>query len=157
MLNNKLIIVSILVLAAIVGGAFLLKSPSSNADENTDKIKATVYKSPNCGCCVSHVAYLKRHGYDVEVKAVGDIDAVKEEHNIPYDKQSCHTTVVGDYFVEGHVPVEAITKLLEEKPDIDGIALPGMPVGSPGMGGLKSEEFVIYALKDGVASVFTTL
>ena len=79
------------------------------------------------------------------------------KHNIPSELESCHTTEVAGYFVEGHVPVEAIDKLLEEKPDIDGIALPGMPAGSPGMGGLKTEDFVIYALKDGEASVFMTL
>jgi len=68
--------------------------------------------------------------------------------------QSCHTTEIGDYFVEGHVPIEAIDKLLAEKPDIDGITLPDMPAGSPGMPGVKREEFVIYSLKDGESSEF---
>jgi hypothetical protein len=68
--------------------------------------------------------------------------------------QSCHTTVVGDYFIEGHVPIEAIDKLLSEKPLIDGIALPGKPYGAPGMRGAKTSDFTIYALSDGRASVF---
>jgi hypothetical protein len=154
MLNNKIIIISVVVLATLVGGAYFLRSPKTSTVSNADKIKATVYKSPNCGCCVSHVSYLERHGYDVEVKAVGDINAVKEEHNIPYDKQSCHTTVVGDYFIEGHVPIEAFDKLLSEKPDIDGIGLPGMPAGSPGMPGVKSEEFLIYSLNGDTVEEF---
>ena len=152
--NNKIIIVSIFVLAVIAGGFIFFKSPSSNADESVDKIRAVVYKSPNCGCCVSHIAYLKKHGFDIEVKAVGDIASVKGEHNIPYDKQSCHTTTVGDYFVEGHVPIEAYDKLLSEKPDIDGIGLPGMPAGSPGMPGIKTEPFIIYSITDGRSSEF---
>lgn len=71
--------------------------------------------------------------------------------------QSCHTTLVSEYFVEGHVPVEAIWKLLEEQPPIDGIALPGMPSGSPGMGGDKEKPLVIYSILDGKAEEFITL
>lgn len=70
---------------------------------------------------------------------------------------SCHTAVIADYFVEGHIPIEAIEKLLEEKPGIDGIALPGMPTGSPGMPGQQTEAFKIYALSAGTASEFMTM
>jgi hypothetical protein len=148
MINNKVIISLIVIVLVAVVGFFGFSKSSNDEPEMNDKIKAIVYKSPNCGCCVSHVAYLKKHGYDVEVNAVGDIASVKEEHNIPYDKQSCHTTVVGDYFIEGHVPIEAFDKLLSEKPDIEGIGLPGMPAGSPGMPGVKSEDFLIYSLSN---------
>ena len=71
--------------------------------------------------------------------------------------QSCHTSIIGDYYVEGHVPVEAIRKLLDERPSIDGIALPGMPQGSPGMSGEKAEPFVIYAITGGAVEEFVTL
>ena len=71
--------------------------------------------------------------------------------------QSCHTTIIGKYFIEGHVPFEAVEKLLKEQPDIDGIALPGMPIGTPGMPGDKDEPYVIYQLKDGKFSVFMTI
>ena len=71
--------------------------------------------------------------------------------------QSCHTTILGKYFIEGHVPLEAINKLLKEQPDIDGIALPGMPIGTPGMPGEKEEPYVIYQLIDGKPSVFMTI
>ena len=85
------------------------------------------------------------------------MSSIKEKYQIPDNMQSCHTTIIEDYFVEGHVPIEAIRKLLATKPDIDGIALPGMPSGSPGMSGIKTEAFKIYALSDGVVSKFLTL
>ena len=82
-------------------------------------------------------------------------DFVKEKYGIPYSMRSCHTTVIGDYFVEGHVPIEAVEKLMLEKPDIKGIALPGMPSGSPGMPGSKQGPFIVYAInKDGSTSEF---
>lgn len=89
------------------------------------------------------------------------MSAIKEKYNIPPEVQSCHTTIISDYvirdyFIEGHVPIEAISKLLEEKPDIDGIALPGMPTGSLGMGGEKTVQFEILAVKNGETSVFMT-
>ncbi len=80
--------------------------------------------------------------------------SIKQEYQIPQDMISCHTAVIEDYFVEGHVPVKAIEEMLEEKPAINGIALPGMPPGSPGMPGEKTESFKIYALLDGAKSEF---
>ncbi len=83
--------------------------------------------------------------------------SVREYYQIPEGMESCHTAIINGYFVEGHVPVAAIKKLLEEKPNIDGIALPGMPSGSPGMPGQKNEAFHIYALSDGKSSEFMTI
>jgi hypothetical protein len=88
---------------------------------------------------------------------MGDVSVIKEKYHIPDELHSCHTTVVGNYFIEGHVPMEAINKLLNEKPDIDGIALPGMPIGTPGMPGPKEAPFVIYQVKDSVYSEFMTI
>jgi hypothetical protein len=86
-----------------------------------------------------------------------DVDEIKDDLGIPETMHSCHTTLIGEYFVEGHVPVEAIQKLLEEQPPIDGIALPGMPMGSPGMGGSKMQPFIIYSIVDGKAEEFMRL
>ncbi len=83
-----------------------------------------------------------------------DMTSIRQKYQIPQDMISCHTAVIGDYFVEGHVPVKAIEEMLEEKPAINGIALPGMPPGSPGMSGEKTETFKIYALLDGAKSDF---
>lgn len=82
---------------------------------------------------------------------------MNEELKIPEDMSSCHNTIIGDYFVVGHMPIEAITKLFTEKPNIDGIALPEMPSGSPGMSGSKMEIFKIYAISDGKATEFMSL
>ena len=93
-------------------------------------------------------------GWEVEVRNVGDIETIMNEYQIPDDKRSCHLSLVEGYYVVGHVPFEIIDQLLEEKPDIDGISLPGMPAGSPGMGGEKSETWTIYSIKDGKSEVF---
>ncbi len=86
-----------------------------------------------------------------------DFEDVKVELNIPDDMWSCHTSIVGGYYVEGHVPVEAIQKLLRERPEIDGIGLPGMPQGSPGMSGTKSGPWVIYAISGNAVEEFMTI
>lgn len=93
----------------------------------------TVYKSPACGCCESWVEHLRAAGFDVEVEDTNDLAAVKAEAGVPAGLQSCHTATVGDYVFEGHIPVEDIVSFLEEKPDARGLAVPGMPIGSPGM------------------------
>ena len=87
----------------------------------------------------------------------GDFEDVKVELDIPEDMWGCHTSIVGDYYVEGHVPVEAIRKLLREQPEIDGIALPGMPQGSPGMSGEKDGPWVIYSISGSVVEEFVTI
>ncbi|MBD1135253.1 hypothetical protein IDH21_02505 [Pelagibacterales bacterium SAG-MED47] len=88
---------------------------------------------------------------------MGSLHTIKQKFNIPLEMQSCHTTIMDKYFIEGHVPLEAINRLLKEQPDIDGIALPGMPIGTPGMPGDKDEPYVIYQLIDGKFSVFMTI
>jgi hypothetical protein len=102
----------------------------------------TVWKSPTCGCCTGWASYLQQHGYSVKQIDVDDLDAVKAEHGVPPSMQSCHTARIDGYVVEGHVPVEAIDKLLKERPKVRGIASPGMPMGSPGMGGPKEDNII---------------
>ncbi len=97
-----------------------------------------------CGCCVGYSAFLEQQGFDVETVELFDMQPIKDKYNIPQHMESCHTTVIGDYFIEGHVPLEGIQKLLIEKPDIKGISLPRMPAGTPGMPGVKQEPYVIY-------------
>ncbi len=104
----------------------------------------TVYRSPSCGCCLGWVKYLKVKGFDATVETSDDMGAVKARLHVPGDMQSCHTAVIAGYVVEGHVPVEAIVKLLAERPAVTGIAAPGMPQGSPGMSGAK-EHFEVYS------------
>jgi hypothetical protein len=92
-----------------------------------------VYKSPSCSCCGQWIAHLKENGFTVAVQNVEDMDAKKQELGVPEAMASCHTAVVGPYLVEGHVPAQDIKRMLAEKPAVRGIAVPGMPTGSPGM------------------------
>lgn len=107
---------------------------------------ATLYKNPQCGCCEDYATYLRSHGYSVSVVATHDLDAIKSKHQVSEALSGCHTTLVGGYVVEGHVPVPIIERLLSERPTIRGISLPGMPAGSPGMTGVKREPFKIYEI-----------
>ncbi len=106
-----------------------------------------IYKSASCGCCTIYGSYFRSKGNsNAKIITTEEVDSIKTKHGVPLGLESCHTTIIGDYFVEGHIPLEAVNKLLEEKPDIAGIAMPGMPSGSPGMPGIKVGDFVIYAV-----------
>jgi hypothetical protein len=107
---------------------------------------ATLYKNPHCGCCEDYATYLRSHGYAVDVVATHDLDAVKSKHHVPDALGGCHTTLLGGYVVEGHVPASVIKRLLRERPAIRGVSLPGMPAGSPGMTGRKEEPFRIFEI-----------
>ncbi|MFH0951678.1 MAG: DUF411 domain-containing protein [Patescibacteria group bacterium] len=161
-MNNYKKIILVLAGVLITGGALFAWKTTANQqdtpnDNNSELVLATVYKSPTCGCCVKHSAYLKDNGFAVQIEKTDDMSAVKAEHQIPQNMESCHTTVIGDYFIEGHVPIEAIEKLLTEKPDIDGIALPDMPAGSPGMPGIKTRPFEIFSIKDGQTAKYLSI
>ena len=123
-----------------------------------DGVQMTVHKTPTCGCCANYIDYLRRRGADVTVEDHSDLAEIKNQFGITRDEMSCHTTVVGGYFVEGHVPVEVIASLLKDKPAIRGISLPGMPSGSPGMPGAKRGPFYFDQLgNDGAWSDYTTM
>ena len=129
-----------------------------NALANTDnKQIVEVFKTPTCGCCYGYVLFLEKEKFNVKQTDMRSLHLIKQKYNIPLEMQSCHTTIIGKYFIEGHVPLEAINKLFKELPDIDGIALPGMPIGTPGMPGEKEEPYIIYQLIDGKFSVFMTI
>jgi hypothetical protein len=93
----------------------------------------TVYKSPTCGCCKEWVKHLRANGFSVTTKDVADVTPYKEANGVPPMLESCHTAKVNGYTIEGHVPAADIRRLLKERPKVRGLAVPGMPVGSPGM------------------------
>lgn len=114
-----------------------------------------VYKDPNCGCCHAWADAMKKAGYLVTAENVDDLDAVKKRFAVPADLQGCHTAVVAGYYVEGHVPLEAVTRLLAENPEIAGLAVPGMPAGSLGMGDDPRATYDVMAVgKDGTSKVY---
>jgi len=115
---------------------------------------ATLYKNPQCSCCESYADYLRENGFEVTVEPTHDLPLIKRQHGVPAPLEGCHTTLVDGYVVEGHVPVNTLIRLLTEKPAIKGISLPGMPAGSPGMFGDKTEPFTIYEIADGPAKVY---
>jgi hypothetical protein len=123
----------------------------------TAKPQLTVYKSPTCGCCSKWVEHMQANGFDVKAINVDDVDKVKREHGVPASAASCHTGLVNGYVVEGHVPADAVLKMLKDKPAIAGIAVPGMPMGSPGMevpGGQKDPYTIVSFDKTGKTAVY---
>ena len=156
--NNtfKLIVSLIFLFSFFYNFNFVTDKNDALANINTKQV-VEVFKTPSCGCCYGYVLFLEKEKYKVKQTDMRSLHTIKQKYNIPIEMQSCHTTIMGKYFIEGHVPLEAVNKLLKEQPDIDGIALPGMPIGTPGMPGDKDEPYVIYQLKDGKSSVFMTI
>ncbi len=104
-----------------------------------------VYKSPSCGCCHKWVDHLEEAGFTVETKDMVDVTPIKEQNGVDPDMRSCHTALVDGYVIEGHVPASDIKRLLKERPAVAGLAVPGMPMGSPGMEGDRAEPYSVIA------------
>ncbi len=144
--------VYLLGIAALVaaGGFFVVRG--SDAQELPE---ITVYKSPTCGCCAKWVTHLEENGFDVKPIDLANVNEMKIRYGVPGDLTSCHTALVDGYVVEGHVPADVIKQLIEERPEAAGLAVPGMPIGSPGMEGPNPEEYDVLAFqKDGKRSVY---
>ena len=154
--SRSITAVVLLILLFIIFNFFTNKQEALALTKDS-KHSVEVFKTPSCGCCYGYVLFFEEEKFKVKQTDMRSLHTIKKRYNIPLEMQSCHTTVLGKYFIEGHVPLEAINKLLKEQPDIDGIALPGMPIGTPGMPGEKEEPFVIYQLIDGKYSIFMTI
>ncbi len=118
----------------------------------------TVYKSPTCGCCGKWVEHMKAAGFNPKVTDLPNVSTVKQSMGVPSHLQSCHTSSIEGYAIEGHVPADVIRQLLKEKPKIVGIAVPGMPIGSPGMeqGAQKDKYDIVAFAKDGSQKVYAS-
>ena len=147
-MHTKLLVIAGLALA---GSVALSASP---ADRQTAQM--TVYKTPTCGCCAKWVDHMKAAGFKVQVQDMDDLTEIKQASGVPVKIRTCHTAVVGNYVVEGHVPADLVQKMLTEKPKMTGIAVPGMPIGSPGMesGTEKSPYDVVLFDKTGKTTVY---
>ena len=158
---RRLLVLGIVALAAACGGGSG-REPGASDRVSTDAtsggaedVTMTVYKSPTCGCCAKWVDHVREAGFRVEVRDTSNVQPVKMEHGLPGHLASCHTALVGGYVVEGHVPADVIRRLLRERPEVAGIAVPGMPIGSPGMEGPYTDRYQVVAFsKDGSTSVY---
>ena len=120
--------------------------------QELEGVEVTFYRSPTCSCCAGHAVALEAAGAVVDMQNVDEITLqnIKQEHDIPFNKQSCHTAIIDDYVIEGHVPVAALAQFLDEAPDTKGITLPGMPIGTPGMPGQQTEPYIVETLEGDV-------
>ena len=147
----KLLTLGLVTIAAMI---VLWSEPSMAAASKASKI--TVYRDPSCSCCGGWIAHLAASGFQpIEISTL-NMDTLKQQHSVPNDLASCHTAVMQGYVIEGHVPVEDIKRLLAEHPKVTGIAVPGMPVGTPGMeNGDQREPFTVFSFdKQGNARAF---
>lgn len=141
--------VSLLALAMTTGAA----APSSHAFADHPVI--TVYRDPNCGCCTKWIEHLIKHGFRVKDNKSDAMSEVKRGLGVPESLESCHTGVVNGYVIEGHVPAADIQRLLKAKPKVAGLAVPGMPMGSPGMEGPRTDRYDVVSFdKTGKTAVF---
>jgi len=140
--NNKLVylipVIIIILIGINIGFSSLIKTAYAK--------EIMVYKTPTCDCCKSWIKHLRNEGFNVTTKDIDDVKPVKKQFGISSQYQSCHTAKVGKYFIEGHVHAFDIRKLLNEKSDVKGLSVPGMPVGSPGMEGKNKEKYNVLAI-----------
>jgi len=142
------------VITAFVLLGLLSAYPSSNATA-AKPVAIKVYKTPQCGCCKSWITHLRKNGFQVEAVDMPDLSMVKAKYGVKSELQSCHTAVVNGYVVEGHVPADLIQKLIRDKPAVAGLAVPGMPAGSPGMEGAFKQAYEVYSFdKSGKTRVY---
>ncbi|SRR5690554_1421538 len=151
---KKILSFTVITLSLSIFGLLYFTQQSS---KNETSGEVVVYQSKTCGCCKKWVSHLEKNGFKVTSQYLDDVTDVKLKMNVPMKLASCHTATINGYVVEGHVPASAIKKLLSEKPLIKGIAVPGMPMGSPGMEGRYKESYNVMAFdNNGSDKIFLT-
>lgn len=130
----------------------LLPLSGARAGQNT---VIEVFRDPSCGCCGRWIDHLRQNGFSASVTETVDMKRIKQAVGLPADLASCHTAKVGGYVIEGHVPAQAIRRLLDESPAAAGLAVPGMPIGSPGMEGGEPEVYDVIMFGDGWQKTFS--
>ena len=164
-MTRSILSVTAVALLAACGGADAPDESAAASAEPTPVMAASVidgdlptilvYKTEGCGCCNGWVEHLRAAGFEVDARNVLDLMSVKRDAGVPVDHSSCHTGLVDGYVVEGHVPADIVKQMLAERPDIAGIAVPGMPIGSPGMEGRGARPYEVRAFtSQGVTSVY---
>lgn len=145
--------------ALVSAGALIARRAGAAVPTRTGMVRppVTVYKDPSCGCCKKWVEYMQKSGFTVTAHDDSDMDALKDHYGVPSGVRSCHTAIVGSYVIEGHVPAGDVDKMLMRKPQIAGLAVPGMVMGSPGMEGAMSKSYTVLAFqKTGATTAFAS-
>lgn len=136
---------------AVMGAAALtVTACSGGSSASAEQVVASndtvvVYKTPTCGCCNAWVDHVRENGFPVVTHDLNDLTDIKRDLGVPAGRISCHTATVRGYTIEGHVPADLIRRMLDEQPAIRGLAVPGMPIGSPGMEGLIKQKYEVLA------------
>lgn len=130
-------------LSALAGGALVVYATGAFVSPSLAAPTVEMYQDPNCGCCSAWAEHLEEEGFEVRQHKTSDMRAVKVEHGVAPELASCHTALVEGYVIEGHVPAADIKRLLEEKPDVAGLTVPGMPHGSPGMETGRQDDYAV--------------
>ena len=131
--TKRIFLNSLILYGIIFANTINTNKISARTQENIDIPKVVSYRSASCGCCKKWINHLRNNGLEVVDNIVEDVSAIKNQYKIPNKLRSCHSAKLANYMIEGHVPIESINKLLREKPNLSGLAVPGMPLGSPGM------------------------
>jgi hypothetical protein len=158
--STPVALVAAVALAAGVAVAAVRTQSAGKTAGGAARPSVAVFKSPTCGCCALWNKHMEAAGHAVTSRDMTDMTGVKDEHRIPASLRSCHTALVGGYVLEGHVPADVVAKLLAERPKgVVGLAVPGMPIGSPGMesaDGRKTPYDVMAFTQDGQARVYAS-
>jgi len=149
--RNHLFSIAVLLTGLLIAALVAFRTPPAVAET------LVVYKSPSCGCCQKWVEHMQRAGFRVEVREQYNVTPVKERLGVPRPLRSCHTAQIGGYLIEGHVPADLVRRLLDERPDLAGLAVPGMPMGSPGMEGPRKDAYdVVSFTHEGRTAVYAS-
>jgi len=150
-ITRRRVLFALSVVAVAGSGALILAPSPLEAEE------VVVYKDPSCECCDGWARHMRQNGFSVVVNSVDDMTPIKRELGVPDAVESCHTANVGGYLVEGHVPADDIKRMLAQRPDIKGLAVPGMPMSAPGMDSPDREPFTVLAFDaEGMTRVFAS-
>lgn len=152
-INNRYIrLLAVWVIAVV---AVILLTTETSIAATSDALKITVYRDPACGCCGNWMNHLTTQGFEPKNVVTADMDALKQQYGVPNDLASCHTAIINGYVIEGHVPAADIKRLIAQKLDVTGIAVPGMPNGSPGMESEDAPEpFTVFSFDQQKAEAF---
>lgn len=147
---SKTVKAALLIIGLTTSLLCVAQTPWSKITQASGVRDITVYRSESCGCCGDWLEHLREHDFNVTDNKVQDMGAIKKRFGVPIKLASCHTAIIDGYVIEGHVPADDIKRLLRDKPDVAGLSVPGMPVGTPGMEmGERRDPFSVIQFKNG--------